>query len=93
VCEIAVAGRPAVLIPLGIALDDDQGQNARLLAEAGAAEVLREGALTPESLAEVLQRLIEDPARLARMAAAARAVARPDAADRLADLVEQTAAN
>ena len=39
VCEIAVAGRPSILVPLKIALDDDQGQNARLLADAGAAEV------------------------------------------------------
>ena len=92
VCEIAVAGRPAILVPLKIALDDDQGQNARLLAEAGAAEVLREDALTAESLAAALQRLLEDPAKLAQMAAAAHAVAKPDAADRLADLVEKTAA-
>jgi len=91
VCEIAVAGRPSILVPLKIALDDDQGQNARLLADAGAAIVLREDAFTPGSLAETLRTLIEDPARLAAMAAAASGVARPDAADRLADLVEQTA--
>jgi UDP-N-acetylglucosamine--N-acetylmuramyl-(pentapeptide) pyrophosphoryl-undecaprenol N-acetylglucosamine transferase len=92
VCEIAVAGRPSILIPLKIALDDDQGQNARLLADAGAAEVLRETVLTAEGLAALLQQLMEDPARLARMAAAAKAVAKPDAADRLADVVAQTAA-
>lgn len=92
VCEIAVAGRPAILAPLKIALDDDQGQNARLLAEAGGALVIGEDALTPEGLAGVLQSLIEDPTRLAAMAAAAHAAGRPDAADRLADLVEQTAA-
>jgi UDP-N-acetylglucosamine--N-acetylmuramyl-(pentapeptide) pyrophosphoryl-undecaprenol N-acetylglucosamine transferase len=92
VCEIAVAGRPAIFVPLKIALDDDQGQNARLLAEAGAAEMLREDALSPESLAALLQRLLADPTRLAQMAAAAHAVARPAAADRLADLVEKTAA-
>jgi UDP-N-acetylglucosamine--N-acetylmuramyl-(pentapeptide) pyrophosphoryl-undecaprenol N-acetylglucosamine transferase len=91
VCEIAVAGRPSILVPLKIALDDDQGQNARLLAEAGAAEVLREDALTAQSLADRLEALLTDPSRLERMAAAARAVARPDAAERLADLVEQTA--
>jgi UDP-N-acetylglucosamine--N-acetylmuramyl-(pentapeptide) pyrophosphoryl-undecaprenol N-acetylglucosamine transferase len=91
VCEIAVAGRPSILVPLRIALDDDQGQNARLLAEAGAAEVLREDALTADSLAALLQRLIEDPTRLAQMAAAAEAVGKPDAADRLADVVEETA--
>jgi UDP-N-acetylglucosamine--N-acetylmuramyl-(pentapeptide) pyrophosphoryl-undecaprenol N-acetylglucosamine transferase len=92
VCEIAVAGRPAVLVPLRIALDDDQGQNARLLADAGGAVVLREDELTTERLAETLGGLLSDPAQLARMAAAARSVARPDAADRLADLVETVAA-
>jgi len=92
VCEIAVAGRPSILVPLKIALDDDQGQNARLLAEAGAAEVVREDALSADSLAALLQALIDDPSRLATMAAAAKAVGKPDAADRLADLVESTAA-
>jgi len=92
VCEIAVAGRPSILVPLKIALDDDQGQNARLLAEAGGAVVIREDALTPEFLAATLQGLIDDPARLGAMAAAAHAVGRPDAAEKLADLVEQTAA-
>lgn len=91
VCELAVAGKPAVLIPLKIALDDDQGQNAALLAEAGAAVVLREDVLTVEALAETLSALLGDPTRLAAMSAAARAVARPDAAERLADLVEKTA--
>jgi UDP-N-acetylglucosamine--N-acetylmuramyl-(pentapeptide) pyrophosphoryl-undecaprenol N-acetylglucosamine transferase len=89
VCEIAVAGRPSILVPLKIALDDDQGQNARLLAEAGGAEVLREDSLSVESLSGLLTLLIEDPARLATMAAAAKAVGKPDAADRLADVVER----
>jgi len=92
VCEFAVAGRPAILIPLQIALDDDQGQNARLLAEAGGAVVIRETALSAEGLAETLAGLLSDPEKLADMARAARSVARPDAAERLADLVEATAA-
>ena len=92
VCEIAVAGRPAILVPLKIALDDDQGQNARLLAEAGGAVVIREDALTAAGLAQVLESLISDPARLAKMAASAHAVGQPDAAEKLADLVEKTAA-
>jgi UDP-N-acetylglucosamine--N-acetylmuramyl-(pentapeptide) pyrophosphoryl-undecaprenol N-acetylglucosamine transferase len=91
VCEIAVAGRPSILVPLKIALDDDQGQNARLLAEAGGAVVLREDGLTAETMAHALAELLTDPERLAKMAAAARSVARPDAAERLADLVEATA--
>lgn len=91
VCEFAVAGKPAILVPLAIALDDDQGQNARLLAEAGGAEIAREHQLTVESLAGALTKLLNNPARLARMAAASRAVAIPNAAERLADVVEETA--
>lgn len=87
-----MAGKPAILVPLKVALDDDQGQNARLLADAGAAEIISEDDLTPDSLASTLQRLFEHPAELARMAAAARSVAVPDAAEKLADLVERTAA-
>ncbi len=91
VCEIAVAGKPSILIPLGIALDDDQGQNAKLLADAGAAEVVREADVTAQGLTSALATLFAHPARLERMAAAARKVATPDAAERLADLVEATA--
>lgn len=91
VCEFAVAGKPAILVPLAIALDDDQGQNARLLAEAGGAEIMREHQLTVDSLSDALERLLNDPARLAQMAAASRSVAKPDAAERLADVVEKTA--
>ncbi len=91
-CELAVAGKPSILVPLKVALDDDQGQNAKLLADAGAAEILPEDQLTPESLAAVLQRLFEHPAELAKMAAAARSVAVPDAAEKLGDLVERVAA-
>jgi UDP-N-acetylglucosamine--N-acetylmuramyl-(pentapeptide) pyrophosphoryl-undecaprenol N-acetylglucosamine transferase len=91
VCEFAVAGKPAILVPLAIAIDDDQGQNARLLAEAGGAEIAREHQLTVASLAAALEKLLNNPGRLARMAAASRSVAIPDAAERLADVVERTA--
>jgi UDP-N-acetylglucosamine--N-acetylmuramyl-(pentapeptide) pyrophosphoryl-undecaprenol N-acetylglucosamine transferase len=91
VCEFAVAGKPSILVPLAIALDDDQGQNARRLADAGGAEIAREHQLTVESLSSALEKLLTNPQRLARMAAAARSVAIPDAAERLADVVEQTA--
>jgi UDP-N-acetylglucosamine--N-acetylmuramyl-(pentapeptide) pyrophosphoryl-undecaprenol N-acetylglucosamine transferase len=91
VCEFAVAGKPSILVPLAIALDDDQGQNAKFLADVGAAEVARESQLTVESLSGALEKLLTNPARLARMAAAARSVAIPDAAERLADVVEMTA--
>ncbi len=91
VCEFAVAGKPAILVPLAIAIDDDQGQNAKLLADVGGAEVARESQLTVESLAGALEKLLNNPDRLARMAAASRSVAIPDAAERLADVVEATA--
>ena len=91
VCEFAVAGKPAILVPLAIAIDDDQGQNAKLLADAGGAEIARESQLTVESLAGALEKLLNNPDRLARMAAASRSVAIPDAAEKLADVVERTA--
>jgi UDP-N-acetylglucosamine--N-acetylmuramyl-(pentapeptide) pyrophosphoryl-undecaprenol N-acetylglucosamine transferase len=92
VCEFAIAGKPSILVPLAIALDDDQGQNARVMAEAGGAEVARESQLTVETMARALYTLLTNPDRLVRMAAGARSIARPDAAERLADLVEKTAA-
>ena len=91
VCELAVAGRPSVLAPLAIAADDHQRFNARLLADAGAAEVLAERDLTAERLSDILRTLLADRPGLARRAAAARSVATPDAAARLADLVVKTA--
>jgi UDP-N-acetylglucosamine--N-acetylmuramyl-(pentapeptide) pyrophosphoryl-undecaprenol N-acetylglucosamine transferase len=92
VCEFAIAGKPAILIPLAIALDDDQGQNAKVMADAGGAQVAREDQLTVDSMSNALFKLLGNPDRLARMAAGARSIARPDAAERLADLVERTAA-
>jgi UDP-N-acetylglucosamine--N-acetylmuramyl-(pentapeptide) pyrophosphoryl-undecaprenol N-acetylglucosamine transferase len=91
VCELAVVGLPSVLVPLGIAMDDHQTFNARLLVDAGAAEAIPEKDFTPERLANTLSAFLSDPAELARRSAAARSVARPDAAERLADLVESVA--
>jgi UDP-N-acetylglucosamine--N-acetylmuramyl-(pentapeptide) pyrophosphoryl-undecaprenol N-acetylglucosamine transferase len=90
VTELAVAGRPSILIPLGVALDDDQGQNAAILGAAGAAEVLRERDLTAPAMTTLLAALLTDGPRLARMAAAAD-LGRPDGAERLADVVERVA--
>ncbi len=91
VCELAVAGRPSLLVPLKIAADDHQTFNARLLSDVGAAAVATEDELTVDSLAGALNALLKKPDQLARMAAAARSVATPDAAEALADLVERTA--
>jgi UDP-N-acetylglucosamine--N-acetylmuramyl-(pentapeptide) pyrophosphoryl-undecaprenol N-acetylglucosamine transferase len=91
VCELAVAGKASILVPLKIAADDHQTFNAKLLADAGAAEVIREDKLTPDTLAAAITAMLSDTAGLRRRAEAARSVATPDAAERLADLVEQTA--
>lgn len=88
VAELAVAGRPSILVPLPGAIDDHQSANARALAEAGGAWVVAQPQFTPEFLAERLGKLLDDPAGLAEAAVAARSQARPDAAARLADLVE-----
>ncbi len=91
VCELAVAGRPSILVPLAIAADDHQRFNAKLLADADASVVIAEHNFTPVNLAQALDTLLSGPARLQAMAAAAKSVAMPDAADRLADLVERAA--
>ena len=89
--ELAVAALPSVLIPLKIAMDDHQTLNARALSEAGAARVIAEDDLTVAGLTAALSDIVSDPAKLAAMSAAARSVAIPDAAARLADLVEAAA--
>jgi UDP-N-acetylglucosamine--N-acetylmuramyl-(pentapeptide) pyrophosphoryl-undecaprenol N-acetylglucosamine transferase len=90
-CELAVAGRPSILVPLKIAADDHQRFNARQLEEAGGAAVCLEDELTVDAMAGALNALLKDPERLARMAEGARKVATPDAAEKLADLVAKTA--
>ena len=87
VAELAAIGRPAILVPLPHALDQDQLANANVLAKAGGAILLTQDAFTPDRLAREIGALAADPKRLGTMAAAARSVGRIDAADRLADLV------
>ena len=89
--ELAVAGLPSILIPLKIATDDHQRLNAKALVDAGAATMILEDDVTVDRLAEAIQSMLDDPAALERRAAAALAVGIPDAAERLADLVESVA--
>ena len=91
VAELAIAGRPSILVPLPGAIDDHQTANARALAEAGGAWVMPQPFFTTDALTERLSMLLPDDAVLAQAAAAARTVARPGAAAALADLVEQLA--
>ncbi len=90
VCELAVAGKPSILIPLKIAADDHQTYNAEVLKAAKAAIVIREDDVTAEKLCSEIRTLIEGAALLPMRASAAKSVARPDAARLLADLVERT---
>ena len=92
VAELAVAGRPSVLVPLPGAIDDHQSANARALAAAGGAWVMAQAGLTPQGLAEKLNLVLADPAGLAQAAARAAGCGRADAAERLADAVERLAA-
>lgn len=89
VAELTVMGRPAILVPLPHAIDNDQLQNARRLAESGGAWCIEQKELTPERLASALDRLLGSPDTLAQAAAAAKRQGRPDAVVRLADLVEE----
>jgi UDP-N-acetylglucosamine--N-acetylmuramyl-(pentapeptide) pyrophosphoryl-undecaprenol N-acetylglucosamine transferase len=87
VAELATIGRPSILVPYPHAADDHQMANARAFESAGACIVIPHAEFTAETLAGHLVALFEVPQRLSRMAIAAHAVSRPDAAARLADLV------
>lgn len=91
VAELMVIGRPAILVPLPHALDDNQTPNADALAEAGGGWRVAQKDLTPQKLAAMLQSAFSAPEDLAKRAAAAHAQAKPDAAQRLADVVEKLA--
>src|SRR6185312_5463764 len=85
--ELPALGRPAVLVPLPHALDQDQFANAGVLEQAGGAVRIVQDAFTPRRLADEIAALAAAPQRLGSMASAARSVGRLDAADRLANLV------
>lgn len=91
VAELAVVGLPAVLVPLPIATRDHQTANARALVEAGGAVLVPDAELDVDRLEAELAPLVDDAGRRTAMAAAARRVGRRDAADRMADLVEEHA--
>ncbi|WP_322414891.1 undecaprenyldiphospho-muramoylpentapeptide beta-N-acetylglucosaminyltransferase [Mesorhizobium huakuii] len=91
VSEIAVIGRPALLVPYPYALDHDQAANAAALAAAGGGEVHPQSTLSPERIAALIGGLMDMPERLAAMAAGAKSAGRPDAARLLADLTEAIA--
>ncbi|MDD5557658.1 MAG: UDP-N-acetylglucosamine--N-acetylmuramyl-(pentapeptide) pyrophosphoryl-undecaprenol N-acetylglucosamine transferase [bacterium] len=89
--EIAASGLPAVLVPFPRAADDHQAVNARVFEAAGAAVVRPEAGLRPGALAGLVRSLMDDPGARRRMGTAARSLAVPDAARRLADLIARAA--
>jgi UDP-N-acetylglucosamine--N-acetylmuramyl-(pentapeptide) pyrophosphoryl-undecaprenol N-acetylglucosamine transferase len=93
VAELAVMGRPAILVPLPHAIDNDQLGNAKQLAESGGAWCIEQQQLTPERLAEAIGRLLGSPGALEQAAAAIKRHGRPDAVSLLADLVEELVGN
>jgi UDP-N-acetylglucosamine--N-acetylmuramyl-(pentapeptide) pyrophosphoryl-undecaprenol N-acetylglucosamine transferase len=90
--EVAAHGRPALLIPYPYAAADHQTANARWMTDVGAAVVVTDAELTPERLRAEVAALLEDPVRLAEMAAASAGLAKPDAAHEIAGEVLDAAA-
>jgi UDP-N-acetylglucosamine--N-acetylmuramyl-(pentapeptide) pyrophosphoryl-undecaprenol N-acetylglucosamine transferase len=84
-CQLGLA---ALYVPLPGTSGDEQTANARLVVNAGGAELLPQAALTPEVLAEQVRALVTAPDRLKTMGQRATALAVPDAAERIADLLE-----
>jgi UDP-N-acetylglucosamine--N-acetylmuramyl-(pentapeptide) pyrophosphoryl-undecaprenol N-acetylglucosamine transferase len=93
VAELSAIGRPAVLVPLPHALDQDQFVNAGVLEASGGAIRIEQRDFTPERLASEIAGLAGEPGRLGRMAQAAKSAGTVDAAERLADLVLKIAGN
>jgi len=91
VAELTVVGLGALLVPLPIATRDHQTANAVPLVDAGAAVVVPDAEFDTDRLAAELSPLLDAPGRLAAMAAAAHTLAHPDAAQRVAELIEEHA--
>lgn len=89
VTELSAIGRPSILVPLAIAMDDHQTGNARALADAGAAIRIAEKDFTAQTLGAALAAALGAPDRLEAMAASAKDRVKSDAAAALADLVEK----
>ena len=91
VAELTTIGRPALLVPLPHALDNDQLENATRLEQAGGGWCVKQSELTDERLAGLLQELLSSPDRLAEAAEKSHSMATTDAVKRLADMVEALA--
>ncbi len=88
VAELSALGRPAILIPLPHAKDNDQLENALRLQAAGGAWCIPQAEVTPEGLATRLRHLFEDPTALMQAANRSRALFNNHAVEKLAELME-----
>ena len=91
VAELAATGLPAILVPYPFATGDHQRVNADELVAAGGAQVIADPDADAATIGPIIEELVADRERLARMAAAAQSVGRPDAADQLARWVLELA--
>ncbi|HVG24665.1 MAG TPA: undecaprenyldiphospho-muramoylpentapeptide beta-N-acetylglucosaminyltransferase, partial [Thermoanaerobaculia bacterium] len=87
--ELAAIGRGAILVPFAAATNNHQELNARVVERAGGAVVITENELSPERLAGAIGEILADPRRAARMGAAAKTLAMPQATKTIVDLVER----
>jgi UDP-N-acetylglucosamine--N-acetylmuramyl-(pentapeptide) pyrophosphoryl-undecaprenol N-acetylglucosamine transferase len=86
--EIAIVGNPSILVPYPFAADDHQTRNAEVFSSAGAAILIQERDLDAEKLADLTTSILQDLPTYKRMAKAARALAVPDAAERVCTAIE-----
>lgn len=89
VAELAAAGKASILVPYPSATDQHQLHNAEALEHAGAACLIEQKDLNPGRLVDCVMDLLGDPAKLARMEQRAKSLASPQAASRIADLIEE----
>jgi UDP-N-acetylglucosamine--N-acetylmuramyl-(pentapeptide) pyrophosphoryl-undecaprenol N-acetylglucosamine transferase len=92
VAELAAAGKPSILVPFPFAADQHQLRNAEAMKRAGAARLILDSEMNGPRLFEAVREMAAEPGRLDLMGAAARALARPGAAVRAADILEGAAA-
>ena len=91
VSELAAAAKPSILVPFPFAADDHQTRNAEALERAGAALLVRDGEMNGEKLFALVHEVADSPGALSRMAEAARQFAKPGAARRAAEILEEAA--
>jgi len=87
--ELAVCGTPAILIPYPFAAEDHQSYNAEVFTSSGAALTLKQSELTAQALQSNVLNLLQSPDELAKMREKAHAIAVPDSAEKLAQLVRE----